>query len=112
MSMLQRFALTLLHSPPGEVDTVSMAMDESKVDASPTTGDSATNVDVSSYAKKVAMVGIQVCEALEHAHQQGVIHRDIKPSNLLLNEQGSVWVADFGLAKTAASDLTECLAGP
>lgn len=46
----------------------------------------------------IANVGIQVAEALEYAHLQGVLHRDIKPSNLLLDHQGTVWVTDFGLA--------------
>ncbi|GEP41720.1 serine/threonine-protein kinase [Brevifollis gellanilyticus] len=40
----------------------------------------------------------QVCEALAYAHAQGVIHRDIKPSNILLDKQGRVKLADFGLA--------------
>jgi serine/threonine protein kinase/Flp pilus assembly protein TadD len=56
------------------------------------------------YARSVALIGVQVAEALEYAHRQGVLHRDIKPSNLLLDGQGTVWVADFGLAKVADSD--------
>src|SRR5215471_16920924 len=41
----------------------------------------------------------QLCEALQCAHEQGVIHRDIKPENILLDRRGHVKVADFGLAK-------------
>ena len=51
------------------------------------------------YWQSVAMIGVQVAEALEYAHKQGILHRDIKPSNLLLDTQGTVWVTDFGLAK-------------
>lgn len=40
-----------------------------------------------------------VCDALAYAHQRGVIHRDIKPANILINMDGAVKVADFGLAK-------------
>ena len=59
------------------------------------------------YYRSLARIGIQVAEALEYANRQGIFHRDVKPSNLLLDNHGNVWVADFGLAKTAeADDLT------
>jgi hypothetical protein len=51
------------------------------------------------YWQSVAHIGVQVAEALEYAHKQGILHRDVKPSNLLLDNGGTVWVTDFGLAK-------------
>src|SRR5262245_34217392 len=41
----------------------------------------------------------QICEALQYAHEEGVVHRDIKPENILLDGKGRVKIADFGLAK-------------
>ena len=44
---------------------------------------------------------------LAYAHREGVVHRDIKPSNLLLDTDSSVWITDFGLAKTDDDALTQ-----
>ncbi len=41
----------------------------------------------------------KICDALQFAHEQGVVHRDIKPENVLLDKQGRVKIADFGIAK-------------
>ena len=48
-----------------------------------------------------------VCEALQYAHEQGIVHRDIKPENLLLDKAGRVKIADFGIAKMLATGRTE-----
>jgi serine/threonine protein kinase/uncharacterized protein HemY len=57
------------------------------------------SVKTAAYCRSIAELGIQVADALEHAHEEGVIHRDIKPSNLILDARGKVWVTDFGLAR-------------
>ena len=47
----------------------------------------------------------RVCDAVQHAHDKGVIHRDLKPSNILVDEAGQPKVLDFGVAHVTAPDL-------
>jgi serine/threonine protein kinase len=51
------------------------------------------------YFQALARLGVQAAEALEHAHQFGVLHRDVKPANLLVDAASNVWITDFGLAR-------------
>jgi serine/threonine protein kinase len=59
------------------------------------------------FFRVVTQLGVQAAEALDYAHQLGVVHRDIKPANLLVDSAGRLWVTDFGLARCRSDpDLT------
>jgi serine/threonine-protein kinase len=57
---------------------------------------------------RVVDLALQICGGLEHAHASGLVHRDVKPGNLLLRADGTVKIADFGIARAAqATKLTQ-----
>jgi serine/threonine protein kinase len=60
-------------------------------------------------SRALLSIAMQVCEALQFAHSNGVVHRDVKPANVLIDERGHVKVADFGLAKVIGPSLGEGL---
>ena len=65
------------------------------------------SIQSTAFVKNVLQLAVKIAHALHFAHEQGIVHRDIKPSNILLDQSGSPWIADFGLARgRAESNLT------
>lgn len=62
-------------------------------------------------SRATAQIVATLCEALDHAHHQGIVHRDVKPSNVLFDTRGAPWLTDFGLSTHPASDATLTLHG-
>ena len=57
--------------------------------------------------RQTARIIVEIAEALEHAHAEGIVHRDVKPSNIVLDAQGAAHLIDFGLAHRPGSDPVE-----
>jgi WD40 repeat protein/tRNA A-37 threonylcarbamoyl transferase component Bud32 len=61
--------------------------------------------------REAAELVAAVADALQYAHEQGVVHRDVKPSNIMIGEDGRPCVMDFGLAKREAGEITMTVEG-
>ena len=60
--------------------------------------------------RSAARIGAEVAEALDHAHQRGVVHRDVKAANVLIGPDGEARLVDFGIARILADEATQLTA--
>jgi serine/threonine protein kinase/WD40 repeat protein len=84
---------------PAQPGAPTSALRSTPVDATATTTEASVGAALSpQYFRSVAEVMADAADAVQHAHDAGVLHRDLKPSNLMVDCQGHCWIIDFGLA--------------
>ena len=98
----------LIHGYPTSRDVIASHDGEACDEMDPRGKAAALRTTSSRRWRLITSYGMQIAQAVDYAHKQGVLHRDIKPANLLVDVHETVWVTDFGLAKVFGdSELTQ-----